>query len=623
MFCSNCGKPVDNTPFCSNCGAPVKLPAQQDFNIAPAPEPIEAVPIAEPVTEEAPAVTEPVTEAAPAIAEPVTEEAPAVTEPVTEAAPAIAEPVTEEAPTEEPAGEAPAAEAASVPETPAAEGLVTSPAETPEAEPAPSPIQAVPPMQEPAPVQQQVIPEASQAPKKKSKAPFIILGVAGGVIVLAAIAVAAVFGYKSYTTTQKYNDAMKAFESGNYVEAKEAFEELGDYEESEYYAEYADVQIESDKLDKYVKDKDFKNAISILKIRERFFGDQREGKEAKALIKDYEFADQAFSAMDSKDYNAALDKFNNMSEDTKRDYDYEIKLCGAYSKAFAAKEENDWMGIIANLYGIQRQDLDLRYLTDPASDEDKVIADAYNNGNIDYDKISSIMNPKDPEQTELCGYALKGLYYDKAVETEKNKKYDDAISMFTELGDFLDSKDHLDACKKEKDKIEKNAKSYAEAEKFFNNGEFYKAYAIYKTLGGYKDSKDKAAKCEQPLPENGSMKKNGGSGVSMKITAPSSSSVFLKFYNSKGESIAQIFIRAGEDATVKLNAGTYTIKAAYGTKWYGDVDMFGEEGSYSQLLNGSEQEFKLKNNYKYNLRLMASVAGNVGSNAVPGGASGM
>jgi len=593
MFCSNCGKPVDNTPFCSNCGAPVKLLSQQDFNIAPAPEPIEAVPIAEPPAQEAPAVTEPVTEAAPAIAEPVTEAAPA----------------------EEPAGEAPVAEA-------------------PAAEPAPAPIQAeapvsepvpVPqaPIQEPAPVQQPVMPEASQAPKKKSKVPFIIFGVVGGLIVLAAIAVAAVFGYKSYTTTQKYNDAMKAFESGNYVEAKEAFEELGDYEESEYYAEYADVQIESDKLDEYVKDKDFKNAISILKIRERFFGDQREGKEAKALIKDYEYADQAFSAMDAKDYNAALDKFNNMSEDTKRDYDYEIKLCGAYSKAFAAKEENDWMGIITNLYGIQRQDLDLRYLTDPASDEDKVIADAYNNGNIDYDKISSILNPKDPEQTELCGYALKGLYYDKAIETEKNKKYDDAINMFTELGDFLDSKDHLDACKKEKDKIEKTVKAYAEAEKFFNNGEFYKAYEIYKTLGGYKDSKDKAAKCEQPLPENGSMKKNGGSGVSMKITAPSSSSVFLKFYNSKGESVAQIFIRAGKDATVKLSAGTYTIKAAYGTKWYGDTDLFGGEGSYSQLLNGSEQEFKLKNNYKYNLRLLASVTGNVGSNAVPGGASGM
>ena len=599
MFCSNCGKPVGDTPFCANCGAKVIKPeevfekVEEAVNEEPAKTDIEPAKEEEPKAELAPEVE---------VKEEVPEPAPEVE--AKEEVPAPAPEVSEPKP-EEPAPAAPVEPAA-----PAAPVEPAAPAE---------PVQpAAPVMQTPAPQ-----PAPAAAPKKRSKKPLIIiLSVVGGLIILGAAAVAGVIGYRQYTITQKYNEAKTAFEAENYEQSLKLFNELGDYEDSEYYAEYSEVEIDSKKIDGLISSKDYDGAIRILKERKDFFGSDSEGRKAAILIDDYTNVKAAYEYMDQGDYDNALIKFNSIQE-VYSDYSDDRNYCDAMCRLYTAREENNWAGIIANLYALQIQDFEMKFLADPKTDEDKVIADAYNDGKIDIDKISEIVKPADAEKGEMLEYAIKGFKYEDALKLQENKKYKDAMAAFQELGDFLDSKDRYDSCKAIVDKEEKQAKTYAAAEEYFKNGEYYKAQQAYASIPGYKDSDAKASQCEQELPENGSMKKSNGSGVTMKITAPSGNDVFLKFYDASGNAVAQIFIRAGKTAKLKLKPATYTIKAAYGNTWYGEKDLFGGAASYSQLMNGSSQEFKLKRNYTYTLRLLASTTGNVGSSTVPGGADGM
>ncbi len=482
----------------------------------------------------------------------------------------------------------------------------------------PQTVQQVQPYQAPAAA-------PAEAPKKKSKKPLIItLCAVGGVIVLGGLAVAGVLGFRRYAVTQKYKEAQEAFGNEQYLEAKEIFTELGEYEDSEYMAEYCQVEIDSKKIDSCVKAKDFAGAIKVLKERKDFFGsNSKEGKEAAELISDYGNLSDAYDAMNNKEYEKAVKCFDSV-KNSKNDYKDDRNYCNVLARVADAKEDNNWVGIIANLYALQTQDYELSYLDNPQSDDEKMISDAYYyNEAVDYQRISEIIKPADSDQTELLDYAVKGFKYDEAVKVEQSGKYEEAMALFEEIGDFLDASDHYKTCKTEKEKNDKIKKTYEEAEAYFINGEYYKAMKLYKTISSYKDSATKASMCEQDLPASGSMKKNHGSGVTMKIKAPSDNSVFLKFYDSNGNAVAQIFIRAGKTGKIKLKATTYTIKVGYGNHWYGDIDLFGEDAIYSQLLNGSSPNFSLKKNYTYTLKLMVSKNGNVGSSGVPGGASGM
>ena len=187
---------------------------------------------------------------------------------------------------------------------------------------------------------------------------------------------------------------------------------------------------------------------------------------------------------------------------------------------------------------------------------------------------------------------------------------------------FIDSSSIVADIGKIENKINELNKKYEEAQKYFDNGEFYKAKAAWTEISFWKDSKDKASKCVQTMPENGSMKKGSGS-ITMNINAPAEINALLRVYNSSNEVVAQVFIAAGKSSSIKLNAGTYTIKVAYGTEWYGETDLFGAKGAYLQLKNGTSESFTLKKNYKYTLKLQSGTSGNVGSSTVGGGAAGM
>ena len=73
--------------------------------------------------------------------------------------------------------------------------------------------------------------------------------------------------------------------------------------------------------------------------------------------------------------------------------------------------------------------------------------------------------------------------YNKAVTLAENKKYDDAITAFTELGDYSDSKEKLAECEYNKAALFEEAENFSEAR------------IIFEKLGNYGDSATRVQAC--------------------------------------------------------------------------------------------------------------------------------
>ena len=620
MICSNCGKEIEGGKFCPFCGTAVEAPEAETPAEEAAPEVKAEEPAAEAAAEETPAAEaaaeETPAEEAPAEEAPAEEPA-AEDAPVIEETPASAEAAAEAAPAEPSILEPVEAISSEVTEVAPIENPTETVASPIDIAPAPAPAPAEGPAAEPAaetaPVETPVAAAPVEAKPKKSKKPLIIaLSIIGAVIILAGAGI----GIFYYLLVQKYNKATDAFENGDYEQSLQLYTELQTFKfkDSEYWAQCSQVELDYQKVDGLIEQEDFDGAITILDEVIEFYEDDSKSDEALALKTECETVKEAFADKSAKNYFEAKNKFTALTT-LKDKYAVQVNLCDAH----LAENNKAWMTIIANLYGIQTKDLDLAFIKAPKTDDDKFISEAFDKGTTDYDKINSVVKPADDEQKALLETAIKGLKYDNAVQLVEKLDFEKAMAIFTELGDFLDSKAQYDSAKSKMDELNKK---YDAAQALYDNGEYYKAMVAWNEISEWKDSADKAKSCKQTMPDNGSLKKGSGS-ISMKINAPSSINALLRVYNSSGEVVAQTFIAAGKNTTIKLGAGTYTIKVAYGTEWYGEKDLFGAKGAYLQLKNGTSETFSLKKNYTYTLTLQSGTSGNVGSKTVSGGAEGM
>lgn len=599
MFCTNCGRSVLDSKFCPYCGEPVEGPA--DVTTTEAEQPKESLAEAETTAAEAPAETLGSTSSPTAAAfakysvsgtsnAPWAKNAPS---PWTSSAPA--QNSVSAAPAQNPAFAAPATtETPAVPAAPVEQN--TAPAFNPD----------------------QVAPGVTtiyDEPKKK-KSPLLPVFIAvGGVLALALIA-GGIFAIWHYSRVSKYNAGVEAIDAGDYEKALELFNGVLDFEDADYYARMAQVEIDNQKVDELLEKGDYDGAIKILKTVESFYKGEDKGKEATLLMYECTSAQEAEEAYKNKDYATAKSKFDVLKR-LKDRYKTEPAICEAY----VAEKDQDWYTMLKAMYGIQIQDFEYKFVTDPQTDEAKILADAINNGTDDYNTIEGIMKPETDEQKAIVATAINGLKYDYACKLLDDKKYEDAKDIFGELGDFLDSPLKYETCTKKIAEVERIIKTYEQAEKYFKDGYYYKAYAAYSSIQGYKDASEKMKKCQQTMPKNGSMKK-GSSGCKLTIKNPPYNAL-LRIYNSKGKVVGQVFLRAGKSATIKVKPGTYTMRIAYGTKWYGSKDLFGDSGSYLRLRSSATSyNFKFKKNYRYTLTLQ-TWNGNVGSENIAGGASGM
>ena len=448
-------------------------------------------------------------------------------------------------------------------------------------------------------------------PAKKGKGGKKAFLIIGGVAVLVILALILFRVFDHNAKVKKYNEGVAQMESKDYDAALKTFTELGSFDDSEYMASFAQMELDYLTLDDEVKAGNYSRVVEILESRSEFYADSEIGEQAAALAKEYGTVSEAYEAKDSGNYAEAAEKFESL-DTIRNDYGKDKCMC----RAHVAESEQNWSDIIVNLYAVQSSDYDLAFLEDPQSDEAAVISESVASGEaLEPDTAAEILQTDTDEAEALKGTAIKGLKYDAAKAKLDAGKYEDAMTAFEELGDFLDSAECYTQAKDGYDALQA---TYDEAGEHFENEEYYQARELYLSISDFKDAAEKAESCKQPLPENGALKKGNG-GIAFTITAPDiGKSVFVKIYDSDGDTVGQVFLHSGSSSTVSMAAGSYTIKVAYGTDWYGEKDLFGDDGIYYQLLNGSSEQFGMENGYTYTLELLVSTDGNVGSESLGG-----
>ena len=104
----------------------------------------------------------------------------------------------------------------------------------------------------------------------------------------------------------------------------------------------------------------------------------------------------------------------------------------------------------------------------------------------------------------LVGVVMKTIIpnnnYNKAVELMEKEDYEEALEAFNSLGDYKDSKEKAAECQNGIDDANYNA-----ALELMEKEDYEEALEAFDSLGGYKDSKEKAAECQNGIDYNAAL----------------------------------------------------------------------------------------------------------------------
>ena len=256
------------------------------------------------------------------------------------------------------------------------------------------------------------------------------------------------------------------------------------------------------------------------------------------------------------------------------------------------------------------------------------------------------------DMAELCQLEID---YGIAVDTMESGDYALACDLFTGLGSFKDSVALAKECGNWVDYEEAvalmgadnyvaalvlleplaeigfedsdvlmlectNTISYTEADKAFEDGLYYTAYKIFQSIWDFRDSGSRADLCIQDLPSTGQIYRNpdfSGTGAHIKFKTPKDDErpTLMKIYTVDNVHVSSVFIRSGGTFTVKLPAGDYILKTAYGFTWFGPQEMFGDEGAEYAILQSPDgtTHFNCRKGWIWTITLRVGIEGNTGT----------
>ncbi len=226
--------------------------------------------------------------------------------------------------------------------------------------------------------------------------------------------------------------------------------------------------------------------------------------------------------------------------------------------------------------------------------------------------------PNAEDYLTLCdGWML----YTEVNDLTEQEKYDEASEKASELSDYPSVQSS------EEVRTWRQRNTYGQAGLRLGEGEFYTAYSMFTGLGDYEDAAERAKSCVQGMPESGEMYHNDGfvsSSVQLTFEAGLADEPhYVKVYSGDTH-VSTVFIRVGSSTSISLPAGTYTFKKAMGDKWFGEKDLFGDEGRYAVMVfsgeDGSNQEsVDLVGGGIYTITLVINLEedeGNVGARSI-------
>jgi len=296
------------------------------------------------------------------------------------------------------------------------------------------------------------------------------------------------------------------------------------------------------------------------------------------------------------------------------------------------------------------ENADTSFSSAETRDDYQNLLDQYQSACDDFTRLgdyqdSTFYADKCQEKIDLCA---QNIEYIDAMELYDAGEFESAKTAFGNLGNFRDAGNMVNKCQNQIDFLSaqdlyedgkydealkifnslKNAglseasewcdkTNYAIADKLFTEGRKYEAWKIFNRLGKYSDSETRANDCKTPYPDTGVLYHNEGywsSSVRLNIDGGNlSRPVFIKIY-SGDTLVASLFINSGHSVTINLPAGNYTFRQATGSNWFGDTDMFGDEGTYVTLLfNNDTTSIYLQAGYEYQMTLALQTGGNVGA----------
>jgi hypothetical protein len=209
--------------------------------------------------------------------------------------------------------------------------------------------------------------------------------------------------------------------------------------------------------------------------------------------------------------------------------------------------------------------------------------------NEDYEnakaKFFSLGSFKDsPGKVQYCDYFIS---YGEAEDLFNSEDYTAAKEIYNQLPAdlFPDAMEKYDYCV--------NKEYYLAAEALYNQGKYYDAYLAFGELEDFEDSAERRPQCVQPFPGTAATYQNeeySSYDLSLKIVPyDDGSRNYLKIYTDTDVLVCCVAIERGDTAYISLPEGNYKIKRAFGTgEWFGETDMFGDEGTYFVMINSNE-----------------------------------
>lgn len=455
-------------------------------------------------------------------------------------------------------------------------------------------------------------------PKKgKSIKKWVILG--SVLVAVAGIALASWFIWispymKEQEKIKKYNRGAEAIEKGDYEKAEEIFDELGSYDDSETLLDYAKKGKSYESAQKEMKSGNYSKAREILAGLGNF-------KTSATLLKEcgdniaYEDAEKYIESGDYEKAREVLVGLGSFKDSGKLIEECENNV--AYDDAVTKMEAGDYKNARELFTGITSFKDSEKLLKECDSAiaygeaQDLIKQEKYEEAIDKLHQAGDYLGAK--ESIELCE---RQMSYGKVNDLMGEGKYREAIDLLNspEGKNITDRESLLVECDK--------ALQYTEALQLFMDEKYYSAYEAFNALGTYRDSEDYASRCIRTKPGTRETYHNSaysGKSVSVTIKTPSDGDycTYFKLYAvSGGDEVLVLccFINPGDSLKISFPAGSYVLKEAYGSgPWYGEKEMFGDNGTYRRLLSdGSNDVFTLSSG-SYELKLYAVEGGNVGS----------
>ena len=446
--------------------------------------------------------------------------------------------------------------------------------------------------------------DASERAKKKQTG--LLAGGIGGGLLLITLAVLLIVILPAQRRLKQYNEGVELIDQKQFAKAAECFGKLGDYEDAKQLADYASGRDAFDRGNYRQAEETFLRLGDFLDAPVRLVGARQE------LL--YENAKQNMERGNYTEALSALEQIPDLKEATTLAHQCRDRI--AYAEAQALFSSEAYEEALIQLDGIDdlpeaetlRQNcLDILTYRDAM---EKYTMGAYAEAAELFAKVPHIEN-----STALLAECKQKAHHEKIQVALDSRSWADALALLNEdLGqDYPNRNEVVSSCQ--------THLKYEQAEKALSDGNNYTAFMLFTALGDFEDAATRAKACSVSRPANGETYRNSSYAqrdCQQQIRTPNDGIyTYMKIYAKQGdreELVSCIFIHPGKSVSIYLPAGKYIYKVAYGSgDWYGEKEMFGDEGDY-QRVGGSSFVFereKLKNQY-YELKLRVS-KGNTGS----------